>query len=68
MPEGTRRLDAAKAAYRSIRGVPGRTRGVDIVVVSPGELERGRDDIGTLTRELHRDGRSLYREASLAGG
>jgi uncharacterized protein len=57
VPEGTRRLDVAKHLYRVVGGV-----GVpfDIVVATPGDLEKYGDTPGFVFREIARDGRRVY--------
>ncbi|MFN8623003.1 MAG: nucleotidyltransferase domain-containing protein [Chloroflexota bacterium] len=47
--------------YVALGRVEGRSRGIDIVVLTAHELEEGRDDIGSLTREIARDGITIYR-------
>jgi uncharacterized protein len=68
MPNGTHRLRTGQAIYRALGKIRGRARGVDIVVVTDGEFERGREDLGTITRAAHREGRALYRSGAVAVG
>ena len=65
MPNGTHRLRTGQAIYRALGKIRGRARGVDIVVVTDGEFERGREDLGTITRAAYREGRGLYRSAAV---
>ena len=66
MPDGTDRRRTAQAIYRVLADVRGRSRGVDIVVVTEGEFARGRDDLGTIVRVVHQEGRDLFRGAAAA--
>jgi predicted nucleotidyltransferase len=67
MPEGTHRRHTAGRIYLALGRVHGRTRGIDVVVFNVGEVERGRDDIGTVAREIARDGRTIYRRPVAVG-
>ena len=55
--EGRHRRHTAQELYRSIRGV-----GVpfDIIVAHPGDLEKHKDNIGLIYRNVLRDGREVY--------
>lgn len=57
MPEGTHRRRTAQLLYRKIRGV-----GVpfDILVTTPGELEKHRDNIGLIYRTILMEGKEVY--------
>ena len=57
MPEGTPRRRTAQHLYRTISGakVP-----FDLVVATPGDLERHRDNIGLVYRASAEDGRIIY--------
>ena len=67
MPEGTARRATAKAIYSALVSVSGRKRAVDIVVMTPSQLDRGRSIAGTLARAVDREGRSLYRRGAPIG-
>lgn len=60
MPEGTNRHRMVGDIYEALGRVRGRSRGIDIVVLTARDLEHGREDIGSLTREIARDGTSVY--------
>jgi len=57
MPEGTHRRRTAQHLYRTISGakVP-----FDLVVATPGDLERHRDNIGLIYRAIAEEGRIIY--------
>jgi predicted nucleotidyltransferase len=57
MPDGTKRLQTAKSLYRRIHGV-----GVpyDIIVATPTILARHKDTVGLVSREILREGVTLY--------
>lgn len=57
MPEGTHRRATAQALYREISGV-----GIpfDILVATPADLERHKENIGLVYRSALRDGREVY--------
>lgn len=57
MPEGTQRRATAQRLYREISGV-----GIpfDIIVATPTDLERHRDNIGLVYRSALREGREVY--------
>lgn len=57
MPEGTHRRRTAQLLYRKIRGV-----GIpfDIVVATPGDLERHKDNIGLIYRKILQEGKEVY--------
>ena len=57
MPEGVHRRQTAQLLYRQIRGL-----GVpfDILVATPNDLERHRDNVGMIYRTILREGREVY--------
>lgn len=57
MPEGTHRRQTAQLLYRQISGV-----GVpfDILVATPGDLEKHKDNIGLIYRSVLQEGREVY--------
>ena len=57
MPEGVHRRRTAQLLYRQIRGL-----GVpfDILVATPDDLERHRDNIGLIYQSILREGREVY--------
>lgn len=57
MPEGTHRRKAAQYFYRTISGikVP-----YDLIVATPRDLERHKDDVGLIYRSVLREGRDVY--------
>ena len=57
MPEGVHRRRTAQLLYRQIRGL-----GVpfDILVATPNDLERHRDNIGLVYQSILREGREVY--------
>ena len=57
MPEGTHRRHTAQLLYRKIRGV-----GVpfDIVVATPNDLEKHKDNIGLIYRKILQEGKEVY--------
>ena len=57
MPEGVHRRKTAQELYRRLTGV-----GVpfDILVATPGDLERHHDNIGLIYRTVLREGREIY--------
>ena len=57
MPEGVHRRRTAQLLYRQIRGL-----GVpfDIVVATPDDLERHKDNIGLIYQSILREGREVY--------
>ncbi len=57
MPEGVHRRRTAQKLYRTIRDV-----GVafDIIVATPGDLERHKDNIGLIYRTVLEEGKELY--------
>jgi predicted nucleotidyltransferase len=57
MPEGTHRRHVTQRLYRAIRGI---TVPYDLVVATPGDLEKHRDTIGLIYREILQEGKTLY--------
>ena len=57
MPDGTHRRRTAQLLYRRIRGarVP-----FDILVATPSDLERHRDNIGLVYRTILQEGKEVY--------
>ena len=57
MPEGTHRRRIAQLLYRQISGV-----GVpfDILVTTPSDLERHKNNIGLIYRDMLKEGREVY--------
>ena len=57
MPEGVHRRRTAQLLYRQIRGL-----GVpfDILVTTPDDLERHKDNIGLIYQSILREGREVY--------
>ncbi len=57
MPDGTHRRRTAQLLYRKIRrlGTP-----FDILVATPSDLERHKDDIGLIYRTILREGKEVY--------
>lgn len=57
MPEGTHRRHTAQFLYRNIRGVE---VPFDILVASPSDLEKHKDNIGLIYRTILQEGRVVY--------
>ena len=57
MPEGTHRRRTAQLLYRNIRGI-----GIpfDIVVATPSDLEKHKDNIGLIYRSILKEGKEVY--------
>jgi uncharacterized protein len=57
MPEGTHRRKTAQLLYRRIHGL-----GVpfDILVSTPGDLEKHKDNIGLIYRTILMEGKEIY--------
>lgn len=57
MPEGVHRRQTAQRIYREIKGV-----GVafDVLVATPGDLQRHRDNIGLIYHKILNEGKELY--------
>jgi len=59
MPEGAHRRRTAQQLYRSINNL---TLPFDIVVATPADLERHRDNIGLIYRTILKEGKIIYAE------
>jgi hypothetical protein len=57
MPEGTHRLDTARFLHTRLHGIP---LSVDIIVATPSDLMRHRDNVGLIYRTILSEGRELY--------
>jgi len=57
VPDGSRRRAIAQQLYRDIRNV--RTA-FDLVVATPSDLEKHRDNIGLIYRNILKEGKELY--------
>jgi predicted nucleotidyltransferase len=57
VPEGSRRRAIAQKLYQDIRDV---RVAFDLVVATPSDLEKHRDNIGLIYRNILKEGRELY--------
>jgi predicted nucleotidyltransferase len=57
MPEGVHRRRTAQLLYRTIHGVQ---VPFDLIVTTPGDLERHRDNPGLIYYAIARQGRTIY--------
>ncbi len=57
VPEGTHRRRTAQKLYREIHGVG---LPFDIVVATPQDLQRHRDNVGLIYRSILREGKEVY--------
>ncbi len=57
MPEGIHRRRTAQLLYRKIRGVDAP---FDIIVATPADLEKHKDNIGLIYRTILQEGREVY--------
>ena len=57
MPEGTHRGDTAGFLHTKLFGIP---FPVDILVATPDDLDRYRDNIGLIYRTVLREGKEIY--------
>jgi len=57
MPEGTHRRHTAQHLYRSIRGV---TTPFDVLVATPGDLDKHRDNPWLIYHDVLEEGRTVY--------
>lgn len=57
MPEGVHRRRTAQDLYRRLDGVG---FAFDILVATPGDLERHKDNIGLVYRTVLREGKEIY--------
>jgi len=60
VPDGTPRRPTAQRLQRLMSGVP---TAVDILVATPSDLEKYRDNIGLIYRTILREGKELYAAA-----
>lgn len=59
-PDGSERRRLAMKAYESIATVPGRSVGVDLVVLTPRIISTERELVGSVARAIVREGVSVY--------
>ena len=57
MPDGTHRRQAAQHLYKEISGIG---MPFDIVVATPQDLEKHKNNVGAIYRSILRDGREVY--------
>jgi len=57
MPDGIHRRHTAQYLYRAISGVK---VPFDLIVATPSDLERHKDNIGLIYRTILREGRTIY--------
>ena len=57
MPDGTHRRRTAQKLYRQIRGIPA---AFDILVATPGDIQRHKDNIGLIYHTILKEGKELY--------
>jgi predicted nucleotidyltransferase len=57
MPEGTHRRKTAQQLYRTLDG---RGRPVDLIVATPSDLDKHKDNVGLIYRDVLREGREVY--------
>ena len=57
MPEGTHRRHTAQHLYRTISGF---ATPFDLIVATPGDLEKHSDNIGLIYRSILLEGKTLY--------
>ena len=57
MPEGTHRRHTAQHLYRTLHGV---TLPYDVMVATPSDLEKHRDNPGLVYRTILREGKTVY--------
>ena len=57
MPDGIHRRHTAQHLYRTISGVK---VPFDLIVATPSDLERHKDNIGLIYRTILREGRTIY--------
>jgi FixJ family two-component response regulator len=57
VPEGSRRREIAQALYQGIRNA---RVAFDLVVATPSDLEKHRDNIGLIYRNILKEGREIY--------
>lgn len=61
MPEGTEERETAMFLHTCFQGLP---FAVDVIVVTPEELQRYGDDIGFIYYDVLREGREIYAAAA----
>jgi predicted nucleotidyltransferase len=59
MPDGTHRRHTAQQLYRTISGI---SIPFDLIVATPADLERHKDNIGLIYRTIIEEGRTIYEE------
>jgi len=64
--DGSERRRIAMRAYESLAKVPGRSVGVDVVVLTPQLISTERDVVGSIARAVVREGVPVYGSATLA--
>lgn len=64
--DGSERRRIAMEAYESLARVPGRSVGVDLVVLTPQLISAERDLVGSIARVVVREGVPVYGSATLA--
>jgi predicted nucleotidyltransferase len=57
MPEGTHRRKTAQYIYRNVSGIP---VPFDIIVATPSDLEKHKDNIGLIYQAILKEGREVY--------
>lgn len=57
MPEGTHRLKTMQFLHTQLFGIP---LAVDILVATPGDLQKHRNNIGLIYKTIIEEGRELY--------
>jgi len=57
MPDGTRRRETAQYIHTQLFGIP---FAVDVLVATPTDLDKHRDNIGLIYRTVLREGREIY--------
>lgn len=57
MPEGTHRRRTAQYLYRIASGI---TVPFDLIVATPGDIEKHRDNVGLIYRAILEEGKTLY--------
>jgi len=57
VPDGTHRRRTARHLYRTVEGV---TMPFDVIVATPSDLEKHRDNPGLVYRSVLREGKTVY--------
>jgi len=57
MPDGTHRRKTAQQLYRTLDG---QGHPFDVIVATPSDLERHKDTVGLIYREILHEGREVY--------